>query len=169
MVKESPELGKYLVGYYTSENENDTQNIREHLEKFLPDYMVPNYLVQLEKIPFNQNGKVDKKQLESLMEAGLQDEENYVAPSGEVENHLASIFQKLLGLEKVSSVENLFVMGLNSMKAIKAKAEIDKMYPAQIEIHQLFSNPTIHKLASLIAFKETSDTDRHHSFEVIDF
>jgi amino acid adenylation domain-containing protein len=169
MVKESPELGKYLVGYYTSENENDTQNIREHLEKFLPDYMVPNYLVQLEKIPFNQNGKVDKKQLESLTESVLQDEENYVAPSGEVENHLASIFQKLLGLEKVSSAENLFVMGLNSMKAIKAKAEIDKKYPAQIEIHQLFSNPTIHKLASLIEFKETSNTDRQHSFEVIDF
>ena len=169
LVKESPELGKYLVGYYTSENENDTQNIREHLEKFLPDYMVPNYLVQLEKIPFNQNGKVDKKQLESLTESGLQDEENFVAPSGEVETHLAGIFQKLLGLEKVSSVENLFVMGLNSMKAIKAKAEIDKKYPAQIEIHQLFSNPTIHKLSSLIEFKETSNADRQHSFEVIDF
>ena len=131
--------------------------------------MVPNFLVQLDKIPLNQNGKVDKKQLAALIEDGRTNDENYVAPQGEVENALTTIFQGLLGIAKVSTAENLFSIGINSLKAIKAKTEIDKVYPGQIEIHQIFSNPTIHKLASLIEFTGASKTDRQHSFEIIDF
>jgi len=54
---------KYLCGYIVSEKEIITSELREYLESELPDYMIPSYFIELDKLPINPNGKIDRNAL----------------------------------------------------------------------------------------------------------
>ena len=41
----------------------DHDFVAEELRRLLPQYMVPNAIRQLESMPLNKNGKIDRKQL----------------------------------------------------------------------------------------------------------
>lgn len=42
------------------------QELREKLLKLLPEYMMPNRWYQVEKMPLNLNGKVDRQKLKEM-------------------------------------------------------------------------------------------------------
>ncbi|CAF4063714.1 unnamed protein product, partial [Adineta steineri] len=52
----------YLVAYIQSSDINE-QELRQHCQSHLPPHMIPSIFIILEKLPLNQNGKVDRKQL----------------------------------------------------------------------------------------------------------
>ena len=54
---------KYLVGYFVAKEQVDIEELRSHLSKQLPEYMVPTGLVQIEQMPLTVNGKLDRKYL----------------------------------------------------------------------------------------------------------
>lgn len=49
----------YLVGYYSATADIDEAELRAFLADYLPDFMIPESLVQIEGIPLTDNGKVD--------------------------------------------------------------------------------------------------------------
>ncbi|MGE1177817.1 amino acid adenylation domain-containing protein, partial [Pseudomonas bananamidigenes] len=49
-----------LVAYFTAEEGVDSTRLRSQLQARLPDYMVPSAWVQLDALPLNNNGKVDR-------------------------------------------------------------------------------------------------------------
>ncbi|MDT2241841.1 hypothetical protein P7H22_18005 [Paenibacillus larvae] len=49
--------------YVTGEEKIDTEKVKRELGRSLPDYMVPEYVVEMEKLPLTRNGKVDRKAL----------------------------------------------------------------------------------------------------------
>jgi len=62
VLKNEPDR-KYLIGYLVSKNQDDEDQIKEHLRQFLPDYMIPLQYIYLDKLPFTKNGKLDKNAL----------------------------------------------------------------------------------------------------------
>ena len=46
-----------------SDKEITVSELREVSVKELPDYMIPSYFIQLEKMPLTPNGKIDRKAL----------------------------------------------------------------------------------------------------------
>lgn len=61
--REDPQGNKYICAYIVGESELTIPELREYLSKDLPDYMIPSYFVQLEKLPLSANGKVDRNAL----------------------------------------------------------------------------------------------------------
>jgi len=61
--KKDDQDGKYLCAYITAHKKVDIMLLKENLEKHLPEYMVPAFFIQLEKIPLTSNGKIDRKAL----------------------------------------------------------------------------------------------------------
>ena len=61
--KSSNEDTKHLVTYYVGGEKITNEKIRTYLGDKLPQYMVPDYMIRLEKIPQNANGKIDLKAL----------------------------------------------------------------------------------------------------------
>lgn len=55
-----------IVLFYQS-NELDQKNILEKSSNMLPKYMQPNDLIQLEKMPYNANGKIDRVALKNKL------------------------------------------------------------------------------------------------------
>ena len=103
----------YLAGYYTAENEVPVPELRAFLKGRLTPYMVPDAMLQLDKMPLTVNGKIDKKQLPDIADAA--EEREYVAPEGEMEERICSYFAKVLNQERISATDNFFEIGGTSL------------------------------------------------------
>ncbi len=136
---------KQLCAYVVADQVLTVSEWRERLSKSLPSYMIPAYFVQLEKLPLTPNGKVDRKALPAP-EGSIQTGSAYVAPRTEVEQTLASIWQGVLGVAKVSIMDHFFELGGDSIKSIQISS---RLYQAgyKLEMKDLFKYPTIAKLS----------------------
>ena len=132
--------GRYLCAYFASETEISANELRQHLSKSLPDYMVPSYFVQLKKIPLTPNGKIDKK---ALPEPEVAVETQYVAPRNKVEEKLVQIWGEVLSKEKVGVHDNFFELGGHSLKATVVASRIHKELNVELPLKELFKAPTI--------------------------
>ncbi len=119
--------------------------LAEHLSDRLPDYMLPASFTFMDTIPLTLNGKVDRR---ALPEPVWGNRDNYVAPRNERETQLCSIWQEVLGLERVGIEDNFFRIGGNSLTAIKLTAAIHRTLAIEVSLTQLFELKTIAALAS---------------------
>jgi len=121
--------------------------IKEYLLQKLPDYMVPSYFVQLEKMPLTPNGKINLSALPEP-EAGMPDGK-IEAPINEVEEKLVRIWSEVLGIEKVKigTGTNFFELGGDSLKIIMLVSEIYKEFGIEMSITQLFDKPKIKEIS----------------------
>ncbi|HMR83131.1 MAG TPA: aminotransferase class III-fold pyridoxal phosphate-dependent enzyme [Niabella sp.] len=135
---------KYLVAYFTKKQAQDLDItiIRERLKAVLPEYMIPDFFIELDEIPLTHNGKADKKALpepdEMILRKGL-----YVAPVSEMERKLAHSWQKLLGFTRIGIEDNFFEFGGNSLLAQKLVTALKKEHDFDVPIAKLYQNPTI--------------------------
>jgi amino acid adenylation domain-containing protein len=58
----------YLIAYFilqqnSNETKFDLKQLREYLIRFLPNFMVPSYLIKLNELPITVHGKIDRKTL----------------------------------------------------------------------------------------------------------
>ncbi len=145
---------KSLVAYYVSEEEIDQEELKSKLGKQLPTYMVPANLVHLDTMPLNANGKIDRKALpvpQNEVKAGI-----YVAPTGEVEELLQAIWEKVLNKQEVSVTANFFELGGDSIKTILVSSQARK-YGYALEIRDIYQSPTIKGLAPRISRLEPTE------------
>jgi len=152
LVRDSRSEGKDLVAYYTVSKALSVAELRSHLRKFLPAFMIPDYFVALENLPITTNGKVDKKSLPSPEGMGLSRGVGYVSPTTEIEQKLVSIWEAVLNRERVGINDNFFELGGHSLKAIKVLSKINKELNLNISIRNIFKTPTIQNLAAHISF-----------------
>ncbi|PHM30296.1 non-ribosomal peptide synthetase [Xenorhabdus innexi] len=119
------------------------------LEKQLPDYMIPSLYIPLERIPLNLNNKVDKKALPVPDESDLH-RQMYIAPRDAIEEKLCELWQKHLKIKQISVYDHFFSLGGHSLLAVKIAASIRNTLANNFSMHQLFANPTIAQIASVI-------------------
>lgn len=146
---------KFLVGYYVSDAKLEKEDIVNHLKKRLPEYMLPNTLVSLERIPLTANGKVDIK---AFPEPALTLISNYVAPRNELENLVCQIWSEVIGLEKekIGIKDDFFKLGGNSILAIRLASKINHYYKSHLKVSDIFAYKTIELLIPRIL--QTKDT-----------
>jgi amino acid adenylation domain-containing protein len=152
-----------LVAYYVSEKPLTVAEVRAHLAKDLPDYMIPPYVVWLEKLPLTPNGKIDRKALPSPAFAHKQPALNFAPPQTENEKALALIWTELLRVDNIAVDDEFFDLGGHSLLAIRAVSRIRDVFGINIGIQALFENPTIAGLASVLTVAKRSEakTDQH--------
>lgn len=140
---------KYLCGYVVSNKKVIYSEIRDKLLKNLPDYMIPSYIMKIERIPLTPNGKIDRN---VLPEPKIESMEEYIAPRDMDEEKLVILWSALLGLEveRISIHSNFFELGGHSLKAAVLIARIHKEFNIKINLAEMFSNPTIAGLSALI-------------------
>jgi non-ribosomal peptide synthetase component F len=70
----------------------------------------------------------------------------YVAPSTEVEQAIASIWQEVLQLDKVGTNDNFFDLGGHSLLIIKVHSRLQELFGQDLSIVDMFKCPTINCL-----------------------
>ena len=134
-----------LCLYYTAAEEIDEAKLSAHMAESLADYMVPGVLMRLEAMPYNVNGKIDRK---ALPDPVIQKGSDYAAPETETEKAAASAMAKVLGMaeEDLSVAGDFFEMGGDSIKAIRLVSLLREAgYAASVA--DVMSTRTARKLA----------------------
>ncbi len=146
MAEENEADGKYLCGYFTAARELSISELREHLSKELPDYMIPYSFIQLDSMPLTPNGKLDRKALSDISRYAdsyqMLAKTDYEAPRNDAEEKLAYIWMEVLGTDKVGISDSFFMLGGDSIKAIQVCARLQR-YNMKLEVKHLLQNSTI--------------------------
>ncbi|MCU0286922.1 MAG: amino acid adenylation domain-containing protein, partial [Acidobacteria bacterium] len=148
---------KYLSAYFVSDKEIPVSELKEFLAKDLPEYMIPMYFTQLEKIPLAPSGKVDRRMLpEPELKAG----EGYIPPRNETEKKLVEIWSDILGRDPFHSsqlrtligiADNFFQLGGHSLRVTILATRIHKEFNVRVLLGDIFRMPYIKSLAELIS------------------
>ncbi len=113
----NPAGGQYIAAYVVSDETIDKEALANFIRERKPYYMVPAAFMQIDAIPLNQNGKLDKK---SLPIPNIHaDKKEYVAPANATEEELVRGFSEALGMEKVSAETDFFEAGGDSLSIIR--------------------------------------------------
>lgn len=127
------------------------KDLRRHLGRKLPNYMVPSEFLFLSSLPLTASGKVDRKALalHSDENAGLVGSD-YVAPQSALEQVLAGILASVLGRERLGTYENFFEAGGHSLLATQAVSRIREALQVDLALRRIFEEPTVAGLAAAI-------------------
>src|SRR4051812_10213888 len=79
---------------------------------------------------------------------------NVVAPTTETETVLYQVWKNLLGHDGFGINEDFFHVGGNSLKAVQLASRISRQFSIQLPLIDIFLQPTISALASLVEKKE---------------
>ncbi|WP_038251182.1 non-ribosomal peptide synthetase, partial [Xenorhabdus nematophila] len=141
----------YLANYpqISSIGNELSELLKSRLEKQLPEFMVPNLYIPLERMPLTLNNKVDKRALPIPDENDLR-KQNYIAPRNKVEEKLCELWQKHLKIRKIGIYDNFFSLGGHSLLAVKITSAIKSELADNFIMNQLFTAPTIAEIANVI-------------------
>lgn len=138
-----------IVSYVvTSENFNKN-HFRIYLKSYLTEVMMPSNIVQVSCIPINDNGKVDRNRLRKLNE---QNNKNKIIspPRSRAEHDLLIIWRNILGNDKLGVEDNFFEYGVHSLMVTRLISEIVNQFQKEITVREIFLNPTIREVASIL-------------------
>jgi acyl carrier protein len=141
--------------------------LRDHLRRRLPDYMIPRAFVFLDALPLSPNGKVDRQKLPppELTRAGLKTE--WVAPRGPLEAELAAIWKDVLNLDRVGANDNFFELGGHSLLATRVLSRLNHTFAVELPLSSIFESPTVAELALAVAFAQVNKSGAEDLTELL--
>ena len=125
--------------------------LRDLLRRDLPDPMVPEAFVWLERLPLTPHGKLDRAALPAPDPAEGRGSEAAEAPVTSGEEQVAAIWRELLGLERVGRHENFFELGGHSLLAARMVAALREAFDVEVPLRSLFERPTVAGVAGALA------------------
>ena len=140
-------LAAYVVLKLGKSKSFNLRELRSHLSKVLPEYMIPAFFMVLEAFPLTENGKVDRKNLPIPEYQG--NEEAYIAPRTDLEKQLCEIWQSILKIERIGIEDNFFELGGDSILNIQIASQARK-FGLFLKPRDIFQHPTIAKISPLI-------------------
>jgi acyl-coenzyme A synthetase/AMP-(fatty) acid ligase len=128
VVREDQPDDRRLVAYLEAAPGTDVADatLRAQLRAVLPEYMIPQHFVALERFPLTPNGKIDRKALPSPHGAASSSDASYVAPATEDERMLAGLWQEILGVPRVGARDNFFDIGGHSLLCLQMTARLEE-------------------------------------------
>ena len=115
-----------LVAYVVVNREFDDyvlkENISDYVGKYKPDYMIPSFVIKLDEIPLNINGKINRNALPNVDLDNLHSE--YIAPSTKNEEMVVEAFERIFN-RKIGVYDDFTILGGNSLTAIKLLQHLD--------------------------------------------
>jgi amino acid adenylation domain-containing protein len=119
--------------------------LRQFLKSRVPEYMIPDEFVRIAEMPLTDNGKIDKRALPDPRESvKIVNKEVWDSP---LERHLILILQRLLNVDQVGRLDNLFMLGGDSFAAMRLIAEVERDFDVRLTPQTVFSKPSLAELA----------------------
>ena len=147
----SPESGgsSELVGYYVGQP-LEPAVLRSHLGTRLPQTMIPQRFVRLERVPRSASGKVDREALPRPDDRRPALPTAFIAPRSPVEERIAAIWCDVLGLERVGVEDAFLDLGGNSLRAIQIISRVNDAFQVDLALRSAFEASTVTALAQLV-------------------
>jgi amino acid adenylation domain-containing protein len=138
-----------LVGYVVAEPETElaADELRAHLARTLPDYMIPSAFVVLPELPLTPTGKLDTL---SLPDAEEGSQAAFVAPRTALEQVLAELWSEVLEVPAVGVRDNFFEIGGHSLLAMRLVSLVRDLLGVELPLRALFEAQSVEALAQAL-------------------
>ncbi len=151
VVRKNSEGRQLICAFYTGE-EKSAQEIKAVIGEKLPKYMLPHIFTHLDEMPLTSSGKISRKTLPEIDLDNIETTVEYVEPETEAEQVLVEGVKAVLGCEKVSTLDNFFDIGGDSLKAIELTGQLESR-GYDVQIRTIFDCETILDLAKELTAK----------------
>jgi amino acid adenylation domain-containing protein len=144
---------RYLVAYVRRASlDVDEAVLLSHARETLPDYMLPSRVLFVSAWPLTANGKLDLSGLPRPDQRAAAHGAR-VRPETALELTLVEIWAQVLGCDPdtLGTTDNFFERGGNSLRLVKAAAEISERTGRECRIADLFQHATIQGMARALA------------------
>ncbi len=128
--------------------------------------MVPALFYKIGQIPITSNNKIDISELERSGER-FESKVDFVKPASAIENKLSEIWKKVLNKEEISTKDNFFEIGGDSLSAIQAISKLEEELGREIPPIVIFSHFTIELLSQYLEhdLPEPAAADRQEKID----
>ncbi len=132
---------KVICAYYTTEKPLTTNELRDFLQRRVPDYMLPSFFMPLASLPISANGKIDYASLPSPF---IEIKRKAVTPRNATEYALAQTWSLVLGIafENLSMEDDFFELGGDSIMAMRILPRLS-VQGIQLSIKEIFQYRSI--------------------------
>lgn len=150
-------LAAYIVLF--ADNASPLIELQAHLQKQLPEYMIPSTFTFLDAIPLTPIGKVDLRKLPPPDDSAKSRQQAFAAPQSHTQQQLVTIWEELLHVQPIGIHDDFFQLGGHSLLAARLVDRIEKVFGKNIPLSTLFAGATIAHLAQELQQQQTdSDT-----------
>jgi|GEM_PF-1789917 len=146
---------QYLLAYYVSDSRLNETGIQDYLLTQIPEYMLPQQLIYIDKLPLTANGKLNRDALPVPQFFNS----NYLPPKTKLQTKIVKIWAEILNLpqESIGITDSFFKLGGNSMLAISLVTNLSKIEKCKnIKVIDIFKYTTIEQLTKLIDKEDIS-------------
>ena len=153
VTREDTPGNKVLAAYFVARAVDaipSTSDLRAHLKKTLPEYMVPSAFVSLERLPLTPNGKIDRKALPAPVDQSTEATADSGAPRDAIEQMLCHVWAKALDVKHIGLHDNFFELGGHSLLAVRIVADVEKLFGTRLPLATLLQAPTVAELAEVL-------------------
>lgn len=152
---DDPAGGKFLAAYIVSDQKIEVEALNQFILDQKPPYMVPAVTMQIDKIPLNQNQKVNKRALPVPKRTFA----DCIPPRNETEQKIFDIVAKVIGAEGFGVNTNLYQAGLTSVGAVRLNVLLSKAFGCTVQTRDLKENDTVEKLAAFLTRAPETEED----------
>lgn len=146
IAQDGTQLVAYVVASDAVVSETDyLEGLKAVLRQSLPEYMVPNQLILLARLPLNNNGKLDRSALPRAEASDAQ--HTFVTPAEGLETQLALIWQDVLQVEQVGRDDNFFELGGHSLLVLQVISRVRQQLHLELSVSSLFSAANLAEFA----------------------
>ncbi|GGV25378.1 hypothetical protein GCM10010277_06310 [Streptomyces longisporoflavus] len=124
--------------------------LRAHLARGLPEYMVPSAFVELEALPLTRHGKVDRHALPSPRGARARPGAAFVRPRTDTERAVAAIWADLLDRDAIGVHEKFFEAGGTSLSLLALSSRLAELGLAEVPLSAYFEHTSVEAMARLL-------------------
>jgi amino acid adenylation domain-containing protein len=152
---------KYITAAIRPDKINEI-DLKQYLESYLPEYMIPNKFIFCKEFPVTVNGKTD---INALKEMALNDiKNNSVSVSVNLDDNtvakkIIDIWKSLLKTENFGVDDRFFDVGGHSLLLFKMMKMIEKELHVNISITDIMSNSTVSQLTNFITNNKKVEKD----------
>ncbi|MHC6630441.1 amino acid adenylation domain-containing protein [Streptomyces globosus] len=121
--------------------------LRRHMAAWLPEHMRPPFLLVMERLPLNANGKIDRHRLPDPVQAAGGAAGGRAPLEGPVQRAVAEIWCEVLELDAVGPDDNFFELGGHSLIASKVTGRLRSRFGLELPLRTVFSAPGLRDFA----------------------
>jgi len=152
LAREDERQEKRLIAYVVVRNPAAVSEaeLQQRIREQLPDYMVPQAVVLLDKLPLTSNGKVDRQALPKPEDVAGQRKRSYQPPTTLTEQMVAQIWSDVLKVSPIGINDDFFQLGGHSLLATQVISRIRDQFGMGIALRSLFEMPTLGSFATVV-------------------
>ena len=143
-----------LIAYYTVKGDVKIEEVKDVIKQELPYYMVPSIFIEIDEVPRNDNGKIDKSKLPKQSVST----EN-ILPQNDLEQELLLMCQEILDNKNFGVTDDLLSLGFSSLSFMKLNYNIHSKFDINLKIIDLMECNTVREISNIL------DNVDSHSFK----